>query len=337
MRLTKLVARRGAPPPSMSTRKQLGLRSMLLIAMLLLFVGQVQAASFSSMVVFGDSLSDVGNTNIATGGPGVGVPLAPYFSGRFSNGPVWIETLAANLGLSTAPALAGGTNFAFGGAPTGAPIPPAAVPSLVDQLATLYFPATGGFSDPNALYVIWGGGNDIRAGDPSGAASNIASMITDLANAPGGAQTFLIPNLPDIGLTPEAAAAGPAAQAAATGATLFHNNALHNAIVGLRASLGVTIIELDVFGFLNDIIANPAAAGITNTTDACFSGATGVGGPGTVCANPDEYVFFDGIHPTANAHQLLGEFATAAVPVPAAVWLFGSALGLLGWMRRKVA
>jgi len=27
----------------------------------------------------------------------------------------------------------------------------------------------------------------------------------------------------------------------------------------------------------------------------------------------------------------------ATVPVPAAVWLFGSALGLLGWMRRRVA
>ena len=28
---------------------------------------------------------------------------------------------------------------------------------------------------------------------------------------------------------------------------------------------------------------------------------------------------------------------SSAVPVPAAVWLFGSALGLLGWMRRKAA
>jgi hypothetical protein len=44
----------------------------------------------------------------------------------------------------------------------------------------------------------------------------------------------------------------------------------------------------------------------------------------------------------ALAPSLLGEISfdrvmVSTVPIPAAVWLFGSALGLLGWMRRKAA
>lgn len=332
MSLTQLMART-APHCKPEYTRQAGFTAVLFILLTTLVAGSAHA--YSGMVVFGDSLSDTGNVNISTGGPGVGIPLAPYWNGRFSNGPVWVETLAGHLGLSAAPVLGGGTNFAFGGAPTGLPIPPGSSPSLVDQLATIYFPATGGFADPNALYVIWGGGNDIRAGNPTGAATNIGQMITDLAGA--GANHFLIPNLPDIGLTPEAIAAGAAAQAAATGATLFHNAGLHAQVVSLRSTLGVSIIEVDVFGFLNNIISNPGLFGITDTSNPCYTGTTGIGGPGSVCADPDAYVFWDGIHPTANSHELLGDFAFAAIPVPAAVWLFGSALGLLGWLRRRAA
>jgi len=303
-----------------------------LFTALLFFTFSATAATPTAIYGFGDSLSDTGNVTVLNG-----IPLAPYFPGHFSNGPVWIETLASNLGLSAAPALLGGTNFAFGGAATGTPpsIPSPTTPPTVIEQAGMLLTAAGGILDPGALYVVFGGGNDVRAGNSSFAAGNLSTAITALAG--GGATRFLVPNLPDIGLTPEAIAGGPAVVAGATFLSVTHNAALVPELAFLRASLGIDIIEFDIFSILNSIVANPAAFGMTNTTDACFSGATGIGGPGTVCATPESYVFWDGIHPTAAMHEIIGDLATAAVPVPAAVWLFGSALGLLGWTRRKIA
>ncbi len=315
-----------------------GLRALSLVGALAAALVSAQASAYSALYAFGDSLSDTGNVNIITGG----VPLAPYAPGRFTNGPVWVETLAANLGLSANPALApGGTNWAFGGAPTGPPYTQS-VPYITQQVSGGFAPlpgylqTTGGLADPNALYVVWGGGNDVRQGSITGSVANISTAITALATA--GAQNFLVMNLPNIGLTPEAQAGGPAAVAGAQFLSVTFNAQLIAATAGLRSSLGISIIDVDVFAFLNNTIANAGSLGITNTTGRCYSGATGVGGPGTVCANPNEYVFWDGIHPTARAHQLLGDFATAAViPVPAAAWLFVSAFAALGALRRKAA
>ncbi|RMF99360.1 MAG: G-D-S-L family lipolytic protein [Gammaproteobacteria bacterium] len=306
---------------------------MLLIALLALVSGRAQA--YSALYAFGDSLTDTGNVFAANG-----IPLPPYFNGRFSNGPVWIETLAANLGLSATPATAvpGGTNFAFGGAATGSPpavIGPTSPPTLIQQ-AGLFLSATGGVADPNALYVVFGGGNDVRGGDITGSAGNIATVISTLAGA--GAQNFLVPNLPDIGQTPEAIAGGPALQAGATFLSTTFNTQLAGELANLTATLGVNIIQFDTFAFLNNILANPASFGFTNVNTPCYSGTTGIGGPGTVCADPSQYVFWDGIHPTAATHQLFGDLAfQAVIPLPAAAWLFGSALGLLGWIRRRHA
>ena len=65
------------------------------------------ASSFSSIVVYGDSLSDNGNLYAATGVPG-----APYVNGEFSNGPVAVQQLSTLLNAPLA-------DFAFGGATTG--------------------------------------------------------------------------------------------------------------------------------------------------------------------------------------------------------------------------
>ncbi len=301
----------------------LGLASVLFLALF-----SAQASAYSALYAFGDSLTDTGNVSVATAGAN---PAAPYAPGRFSNGPVWVETLSANLGLGpVSPSLLGGKNFAWGGATTGL-IPPPSIPgtSLTQQVAG-YLGGVGGVADPNALYVVWGGGNDVRAGNIANSVSNISAMITSLATA--GATNFLVPNLPNVGLTPDAIAAGPAVAAFATLLSTTFNGQLAAALPGLASGLGINIMSLDVFGFLNNVIANSPGNGFTNTNTRCY-----VSGP-TACANPNEYLFWDGIHPTAAAHQLLGNLATAAViPVPPAAILLVSAFAALGGLRRKAA
>lgn len=124
------------------------------------------AAPFTGLIVFGDSLSDSGNNALAfdntTTAPGATrtalpipsptfVPTFPYPSARYSNGPVWIEQVASSLGLSATPSLAGGTNYAFGGARSGQS-GSAFPPSLRDQAET-YLAGTGGTAASGNLYV----------------------------------------------------------------------------------------------------------------------------------------------------------------------------------------
>ncbi|MEO8225715.1 MAG: SGNH/GDSL hydrolase family protein, partial [Gammaproteobacteria bacterium] len=290
-----------------------GLRAVSFIGALFVALVSVQASAYSAMYVFGDSLSDTGNIAFNTGGI---VPGAPYATGRFSNGPVWVETLSTNLGLGAVnPSLLGGKNFAYGGAVTG-PALTSGFPSktLTDQ-ASGYLTGVAGVADPNALYVVWGGGNDVRLGNITNSVSNLSAIITSLATA--GATNFLVANLPNIGLTPDAVAGGPAVVAGATALSNLFNSQLGAALPGLASGLGINIISLNVFGFLNDAIANAPGNGFTNTTGRCYNGPNS-GGPPAPCANPNEYIFWDGIHPTAAAHALLGAYATSIIPVPGA-------------------
>jgi phospholipase/lecithinase/hemolysin len=115
---------------------------------------------FTAIYVFGDSYCDVGNLSLATGGEFPG-PL--YYNGRFSNGPVWTEHVASAWGLPMKPSLLNGTDYAWAG-PLSQRISPfggeAVIPSTPHQVA-LYLSQHGGKADPNALYILEGGGNDI--------------------------------------------------------------------------------------------------------------------------------------------------------------------------------
>lgn len=72
-------------------------RALAVVGLLALpLAAQAGSMPFSRIVAFGDSLSDIGNFYRLTGGV---LPPPPYDNGRFSNGPLWIEYLADDLGM----------------------------------------------------------------------------------------------------------------------------------------------------------------------------------------------------------------------------------------------
>ncbi len=297
-----------------SAVKQSGLAALMVVMFITLFAGRAQA--YSQVVAFGDSLSDNGNLFAMTGGA---VPPWPYYDGRFSDGPVWVETLAGNLGVSL-------DNRAVGGATTA---------DIGGQIGVY----VGGAVDPNALYTIWGGANDFLslgpADDPFAAVGNaVTNLLTGVGTLmAAGAESFLVLNLPDLGVTPRAGDS-PDGGAGATMITGAFNNALS---LNLAATFpAADIAFMDTFSILADILADPAADGLTNTTDACFN-ATLM----TLCGNPEEYVFWDDIHPTNKLHNML---AAEAQELVATNLVEPGTLGFaligfigVGWLRRKAA
>lgn len=311
------------------------------------------AGPYTSLTVFGDSLSDTGNVLITTGGA---VPQPPYFNGRFSDGPVWIDFVAGQLGLPSGavPALwhvDPGSNYAFGGARTGSGASP---PGLLAQFGGLWAPNHPTGADPTGLYVVVGGGNDMRdartafpgGGGADGvgrqaaataAAINIATLVGGLATA--GARHVLIVNLPDLGDTPEAIAGGVVA--ASRDASMRFNAAL----AGLPGALETAYAGLDVdladwFGLFQAVLNDPSAFGITNTSAPCngFPGSPNLGVETACLAS----VFSDDVNPSSHMHGLLARSALDALGIPeptplALVSLALVTLAVLARRRRRLA
>jgi outer membrane lipase/esterase len=301
------------------------------------------AAPFSAIYSFGDSLSDVGNVYAYTGN--AYPPSPPYAPGVFSNGPIWNQVLSTKLGLGAQlPSLLGGTNYAWGGATivNPSPLPPNTPPSLVDQVTqftTLY--ALG--APTNALYTFSIGANDLLGllgsglsyNDMAAYAYQLALVVAGEAQAlyAAGAPNLVLFDVPDLGVTPYITSQGKTAIQNAKALSAYFDAQVLADLQPLAAG-GMTIIDLNTFKLIDDAVNHPAKYGFTDTTDSCLTTIS-------VCSNPDNYLFWDDLHPTAAGQALIGQQAfnqVTGVPEPAswALALFGFA-GLGFSARRRSA
>lgn len=280
--------------------------------------------SINDLYVFGDSLSDVGNVSVATGGAQPPAALG-YVDGRFTNGGNYTDYLAASLGLSNTAALAGGNNYAFGGARIDAGMAP---PGLLTQYGM--YAKSHAVADPNALFIVYGGGNDIN--DPSvdltDSLANLGLILGALINR--GATNILIPNSPDLGRTPNNNASLNANVMRAR--TQAYNMGLATLIAQMESLFSINLLTVDVFGFSGQVLDNPTAYGLNNVNDSCLGNAA--------CTDPDKYFYWDGIHPNTQMHALLANEMLSvidknAIPEPATLALMVLGVLSLAWRQRR--
>ena len=238
-------------------------------------------APFSAIYAFGDSLTDGGNDSLATAGL---VPVSPPYADRsFTNGQVWVKDLAQDLGLPALnPSLAGGTDFAYGGAETGQTPAHTLNPdgSFVADLAVCLagavaagrcavrgvdrFERRAGYRQQHVADA------GTAAGRRGAAVNNETAAISALAAR--GAKNLLVLNVPDLGKTPYEMARGPTVAQSATSLASLYNSELAASVQQLEASGALKIDLVDTFSVIDQVIANPAAHGFTNVTDPVWTG-----------------------------------------------------------------
>jgi phospholipase/lecithinase/hemolysin len=308
-----------------------------------------QDPTYSTIYAFGDSLSDAGNISIATSAAGATEPVSPPYyqekygpiSGNvFSNGPTWVQDLSTSLGLGTlAPSLAGGTDFAYGGAETGATPQNASEPdtiaiSLPAQLTE--FQARIPKPSATALYTVSVGGNDIfdilsntsltaaqQATDVNDAVANEISFLNQLIG--GGARNLLVMNVPDLGKTPEVTTGAvngsntpsAAVDADASQLSSAYNSALDSDLASIAAAGTVNVRLINAYTLIDHAVADPAAYGFTDVTSPVWSGnftsATSGTLAATTAAAQNQYLFWDDFHPTETGHQTIANLASTAL------------------------
>ncbi|MGK7957149.1 MAG: SGNH/GDSL hydrolase family protein [Crocosphaera sp.] len=298
------------------------------------------AAGFSTIYGFGDSLTDTGNVNRVvlevTGGTQTFPPTPPYFMGRFSNGPVWIEGLDQRLNVPLIDSSFGGATSGFentfdatlGGIP---------LPGLQQQIAG--FVMNNPIADPHALYTIWIGGNDYLPTNSTGftpydnpdqTLSNIETAINSLVGV--GARNIMVLNLPNLGDAPlnNSSVDGicPTDNQfdgdCLNDLTIAHNDGLSTLLSSFSSE--VNLIPVDINTLFNNITTSSI---FTNVTAPCFDSTIP-----QVCNNPDEFLFWDNSHPTTEAHQFITDLAVESLGIPEPNTIVGLlSISLIGMVK----
>jgi outer membrane lipase/esterase len=311
------------------------------------------AARAGNFYAFGDSLVDNGNTPKLTG---LDYPPPPYYDNRFSNGPVWAEYLPGLAGLGFQASNDYGVGGAFAGpldvlgttynnlenlpAELGEPGFSVQLPSFLTEVQS--FAATGQRLGPSDVVGVWVGANDYFATlDEVGAglanpvtaipaavdtvATQTVQGIDELAAL--GGQRFIVFTLPDLGDTPLFNTSSASTIGLVDEISAAHGAALAQGMELAHYTTGANIILINEQTLFNELLADPAKYGKTNTTDACIDTPSCVTAP---VAAQNQYVFWDSVHPTTGTHLIIAEYAAAALQgvsgltAPAQIAAFGA-------------
>lgn len=285
------------------------------LASMLFFSVISPAATLNKIVVFGDSLSDNGNLYEYMKHQ---FPLSPpYYEGRMTNGPVWAELFAKAYFPTDLKAHFSDYAYAGAGVEDGEDDEPLfTLHSEIDS----YLLTHQDKADENALYVLWIGSNNYLA-----VPENINQSVKNVMNgmqrglrrlADKGAKHIVVLNLPDLGRIPVARDFDAVSQL--TELSTKHNAQLLERLDALKQRYpSVQWLHFDVRGELDDILTHPERHGFSNVMGTCYEAA--IDEPSdqsalqivahvqahltsSVC---DGYLFFDPVHPSAAAHQLL--------------------------------
>jgi phospholipase/lecithinase/hemolysin len=328
-------ARTRRRPPARQRRLLLGFFSALLFTFSAVLT---YAQNYTSIVVFGDSLSDTGNVADLTQAkygfrlPG---PEFDYTDGRFTDGAdttpparnyfgVWVEQLAATFPAKPVvkASLDGGTDYAYGFAKTGGGTGVftfghddelSVNVNNIGQQITDYL-ATKPRINEKTLFIVWGGANDILSATSNKDVINAAvdQVINVQRLIQAGATQFIIPNLPPLGAIPRLNGS-PTTSIPATKASVLFNQTLGAGIAILRdfnPGRHLNLVQLNVFGLINQIISSPSTYALVDVTTSS---------QGISTINPDTYLFWDDLHPTTRGHNIVAVTASKLI-APREIW-----------------
>lgn len=194
-------------------------------------------------------------------------------------------------------------------------------PDSLEQAQTFIADYNG--APAEALYVIQFGGNDVRDAlaaaelDPT-LGSSFAVLFNAVYEVKGtiqalydaGARNFLVADSPNLANAPAVLLADPVV-GFLTGIFIgTYNGELENRLIELESNAGIVIHRFSMFSFTNELVNNPGNFGLTNVTSPCLNFLVESGGK---CQNPEQYMFRDGLHPTAVTHKAIADAALSAL------------------------
>lgn len=275
------------------------------IAALLLSLCYLSALADQTAVVFSDSLADEGRIYAVSNNT---FPPYPYYVGRFSNGPTWVEHAFEHR-----------ENYAYGGATSGYTntlerefgdlVANTGLLGQVDEYLSTHTDREG---MEDAVFYIAIGGNDLlslgSSPDDDEGFRLVNTMIDHIETAikqleAAGAVHFTLVGLPNLSVIPASKPLTPSQRRfIARIGERFNDDLYALAEDGQHA-------YLDMDAFMQERLDHPEKYGFTNVVDACVDIVNK-----TMCHNPEDYFFWDDIHPTTRVHEMFAENVLGLAP-----------------------